>query len=167
MKRLRFVAGSACIVAAAAFAPAALAGAGQDVVELPVAFSVANTNTSGVPCPSDGASYTVRGHLTGPAAALSRPRAVTLYLFGYDAGEWNWRLTDVPGYDTAAELGRLGHASLTIDELGYGSSDLPAHGLATCMGAQADMAHQIVGDLRAGAYSVTGLGTAPRFPRVM
>jgi pimeloyl-ACP methyl ester carboxylesterase len=153
----------AVLVASALCAPAA----GARVVSLPVAFHVADTNTSGVPCPSDGATYRVRGHLTGPEAALRRPRAVTLYLFGYDAGEWNWRLTDVPGYDTAAQLARLGHVSLTIDELGYGSSDRPADGMATCMGAQADMAHQIVGDLRTGAYSVTGLRAAPRFGRVM
>src|SRR4051794_781402 len=71
-------------------------GAGGQVVEVPVAFQVTNTDTSGAPCnparPSDGKPYTVRGHLAGPRAALATPASVTLYLFGYEAGEWNWDL---------------------------------------------------------------------------
>src|SRR2546423_3466278 len=79
------------------------------VVEVPVAFQVVNTDTSGAPCnparPSDGRPYTIRGHLTGPRTALAarRSNAVTLYLFGYEAGEWNWDLK-VPGYDHVAEM---------------------------------------------------------------
>ncbi|MGH7897529.1 MAG: hypothetical protein ACREQQ_06230, partial [Candidatus Binatia bacterium] len=38
------------------------ASASESVVELPVSFQVANTNTSGAPCPFDGAIYTVQGH---------------------------------------------------------------------------------------------------------
>src|SRR5204862_6555103 len=84
------------------------------VAEVPVAFQVVNTDTSGAPCnparPSDGRPYTVRGHLTGPRAALlaQRSGAVTLYLFGYEGGEWNWDLKNVSGYDYAAEMARLG-----------------------------------------------------------
>ena len=145
-------------------APAVAHGRRARVETLPVSFRVANTNTSGVPCTSDGRTYTVRGHLTGPRATLERPRAVTFYLYGYDGGEWNWRL-DVPGYDHAAEMARLGHVSLTIDELGYGRSDHP-DGMATCIGAQADIAHQIVGMLRSGRYRARGR-RAPRFSRVV
>jgi pimeloyl-ACP methyl ester carboxylesterase len=146
------------LVVCAVLFPGAAHGAtaAGGVVSLPVSFRVVNSNTSGVPCSSDGRTYTVRGHLTAPRATLARRRAVTLYLFGYDAGEWNWRLTDVPAYDFADQMARLGHASLTIDELGYGESDHP-DGMATCMGAQADMAHQIVTQLRAGGFSKVAL----------
>jgi pimeloyl-ACP methyl ester carboxylesterase len=90
---------------------------------------------------------------------------VTLYLFGYDAGEWNWRLRAVRGYDHAFEMARRGHVSLTIDELGYDSSDHPP-GMATCVGAQADVAHQIVRMLRTGRY-VARRRRAPMFSRVV
>jgi pimeloyl-ACP methyl ester carboxylesterase len=135
---------SAVLIAllAAGLAPAA-ATASSTIVDEPVAFRVQNTNTSQVPCQSDGASYVVRGHLTGPPSA----RAVTLYYEGFDSGEWNWRFRLVPGYDYAADLARRGHASVTIDQVGYGASGHP-FGLATCFGAQADIAHQIISQLR-------------------
>src|SRR4051812_487033 len=90
------VAGMSCsgAPARAANTPSAAGG----IVEVPVAFQVVNTDTSGAPCnlaqPSDGRNYTIRGHLTGPKSALAAPRsnAVTFYLFGYEAGEWNWDL---------------------------------------------------------------------------
>ena len=154
----------ALAVAAAALAPAASARA-ADVVSRQVSFRVTNSNTSGLPCSSDGVDYTVRGHLTGPPSALVHPRVVTLYLFGYDAGEWNWRLRELPAYDFAGRMASRGHVSLTIDELGYGASDHP-DGMATCMGAQADMAHQIVAKLRAGDYDA-GDGRAPAFSTVV
>ena len=132
---------------------------------IPVSFRVANTNTSGAPCQSDGRTYTVRGHLTGPRAAMRTTRSVTLYLSGYDAGEWNWRLAEVPGYNHARQMARLGHVSLTIDELGYDTSGHP-NGMATCMGAQADMTHQIVTKLRAGRYTLGG-GPGRKFSSVL
>src|SRR5437899_5997998 len=92
---------------------------------LPVSFEhVKNINDSGVPCESDGAEYTVRGHLSGPRSALAGTQAqeVTLYLYGFDTGEWNWRFTAVSGYDFPAEMASKGHVSLTIDMLGYGAS---------------------------------------------
>jgi pimeloyl-ACP methyl ester carboxylesterase len=156
------VAGAACLLVGA---PAAAATRKPHVESVPVRFRVANVNRSGVPCASDGRAYTVRGHLTGPRAALNRPRGVTLYLFGYDAGEWNWRLTAVPQYDHARAMARAGHVSLTVDELGYGSSARPP-GMATCVGAEADIAHQIVRKLRTGSY-VAGGRPAPRFARVI
>src|SRR5256885_588986 len=56
----------------------------SDIVDVPVSFSVHNTDTSRVPCPSDGKTYVVRGHLTGPRAAIEgpAPRAVTLHSQG-------------------------------------------------------------------------------------
>src|SRR3954467_364730 len=132
----------------AALTPAA-ASASSRIVDVPVAFQVQNTNTSQVPCASDGATYVVRGHLTGPRSAIEGPgpRTVTLYYEGFESGEWNWRFRRVPGYDYAAELAKLGHASVTIDQVGYGASGHP-EGWLTCFGAQADIAHQIIQQLR-------------------
>jgi len=158
-----------------AFASTAVAGrvpsataAGQSVVELPVSFQVVNSNTSQDPCLSDGRRYTITGHITGPASALrgSATPAITMYLYGYEGGEWNWDLKGVGGYDHAAEMAKLGHVSLTLDELGYGASGHPQDGNLTCQGALADIAHQIVGALRSGDYSLAG-GPGRRFPTVV
>src|SRR3954466_4752448 len=130
----------ALLVAGLSAPPAA---ASSRIVDEPVAFRVQNTNTSQVPCQSDGASYVVRGHLTGPRSA----RTVTLYYEGFESGEWNWRFRRVPGYDYAADMAERGHASVTIDQVGYGASGHP-EGWLTCFGAQADIAHQIIGQLR-------------------
>src|SRR5947208_8876316 len=133
--------------------------AAQSSVEIPVAFQVKNTNTSKAPCYSgvaDGATYTIRGHITGPQAALASgtSRSITVYLFGYEAGEWNWDLKGVPGYDYAAELAKQGRVSLTVDELGYGASGHAANGNETCEGAEADITHQIIQKLRHGLYTL-------------
>jgi pimeloyl-ACP methyl ester carboxylesterase len=140
----------ACLLAllAAVLTPAT-ASASSRILDVPVSFRVRNADTSQVPCLSDGATYVVRGHLTGPRSAIEGPgpRTVTLYYEGFESGEWNWRFRRVPGYDYAAELAALGHVSVTIDQVGYGASGHPL-GFATCFGAQADIAHQIIGQLR-------------------
>src|SRR3954447_8753158 len=127
------------------------------VVDLPVAFKVRNTNTSALPCPSDGTEYTVRGHLVGPRSALdgSRPRAVTVYLHGFNVGAFMWRLPGFPQLDLPIALAKLGHVSLVLDELGYDTSDHPNGSLA-CVGSQADITHQLVRKLRNGDYAVAG-----------
>src|SRR3954451_8087937 len=129
----------------------------RDIVDVPVSFEVQNTNTSRDPCRADGKSYVVRGPLTGPRTAVlgPGPQAVTLYYEGFDSGEWNWRFRVVPGYDYAAEMAKLGQTSVTVDQVGYGASGHP-QGNDTCIGAQADIAHQIIGQLRGGTYSVQG-----------
>ena len=128
-----------------------------------------NRNDSGVPCSSDGKRYTVRGHLTGPRADLSgprnKPRLITELLTGWDEGEWAWRFRAVPGYDHAMEMAKLGFTSLTLDPLGYGSSDHP-DGNAVCFGSQADMNHQIVQQLRRGSYA-TERGPSWPFSKVL
>src|SRR3954464_4508863 len=155
MRRVLTILMAALAVQGASTVPARASS--SDIVDVPVSFSVHNTDGSRHPCPSDGKTYVVRGHLTGPRAAIDgpAPRAVTLYYEGFDAGEWNWRFRTVPGYDFATELAKLGHASVTIDQVGYGASGHP-QGNDTCVGAQADIAHQIVGQLRSGAYSAQG-----------
>jgi pimeloyl-ACP methyl ester carboxylesterase len=133
---------------------------------LDASFQVKNTNTSGVPCPGDNAAYTVHGHLVGPQSVLAgpAPRVVTVYLTGEDIGESNWRLTAVPGYDWPAQMARLGHVSLTIDMLGYGASGHP-DGQQSCWGSQADVAHQIITQLRKGTYAV-GRGLPVKFQNI-
>src|SRR3954453_23130985 len=118
----------ACLLAllAAALMPAA-ASASSPTVDVPVAFQVHNTDTSQVPCASDGASYVVRGHLTGPRAAIEDPAhsTATLYYEGFEPGDWNWRVRRGGGYDYGAGLAALGHVSVTIDQVGYGASGHP------------------------------------------
>lgn len=130
-----------------------------------VEFTVRNVNTSDVACNADGRTYTVRGHLTGPVSDLRSPAsAVTLYEHGIAAGEWYWRVP-VEGYHHAFEMARRGHTSLTIDRLGYDSSDQPA-GTAMCVGSQASMADQITSKARRGEYRWSGEGASPTFAKV-
>lgn len=147
---------------------AALLAGGNDrserVREVPVAFSVINQNRSLVPCLADGEVYTVRGHLVAPASAFARPGGVGLYVHGATLGEFNWRFKDVPGYDTMAELAALGHASISIDRLGYDASGKPV-GNEMCLGSEADIASQIIDDLKKGTYRL-GNGRGVSFPRV-
>jgi CSLREA domain-containing protein len=166
-----------CTLRAAIQETNALAGTtdATGIRELPVSFRVVNSNTSGYSCPSDFKEYTVRGHLVGPAAALeSQSPAVTFYLYGFEGGEFHWRMTEelagVSGYDWPLEMAKLGHVSLTIDMLGYDSSVTPEgpHGFLNCWGSQADVAHQIVGQLKNGQYSVDGRsGNGVSFAKVV
>ena len=136
--------------------------AAADVVDVPVRFQVRNTNRSAAPCTTPDGTFEVAGHLTAPAAVLADPGAgVTLYLHDFSTGEWYWRL-DVDGYHYTEEMARRGLASVTIDRLGYGASDR-VNGFHTCVGAQADVTDQIVGQLRSGSYTVDGLPAAPAF----
>src|SRR5438477_2176498 len=145
--------------AGALLVTSAASAAAQTPLEVPVSFQVKNTDTSKAPCNSglpDGATYTIRGHITGPQAALASGKAssITMYLSGYESAEWTWDLKGVPGYDYATEVARQGQVSLTLDELGYGASGHPANGNETCQGAEADMIHQLVQKLRKGEYTL-------------
>ncbi|WP_327682184.1 alpha/beta hydrolase [Kitasatospora sp. NBC_00458] len=135
--------------------------AAENIVDIPVRFTVQNVNRTLAACPVDGKTYQVSGHLTAPKAVIdggAGKRAVTLYEHGIAAGEWYWRL-DAPGYHHTEELAKKGHASLTIDRIGYGASDKP-DGFGSCIGGQADIAHQIVEQLRAGSYRTEQPGQA-------
>lgn len=134
------------------------------VSDLDVSFDVVNSNRSATPCLTDGKRYTIKGHLVLPAAA--DPSAVTLYLHGFGWGEFFFHLTDVPELDYASAMARLGHASLVIDRLGYDRSGHPDGILSSCLGSQADIAHQIVQSLRNGRYQVEGRDAPPRFRKV-
>lgn len=135
------------------------------VVVRAISFAVRNVNDTLVPCSTDGASYTIHGTVIGPAGALARDGgAATLYLHGLGFGEFFWNFTAAPGHDFAAAMAARGHVSVLIDRLGYGASSHP-NGTNSCIGGQADIAHQIIGQLRAGSYTVAG-GRATRFTRI-
>jgi pimeloyl-ACP methyl ester carboxylesterase len=130
-------------------------------VDVPVAFQVQNVNRSLNQCATDGQPYTVRGYLTGPAHLLNSPAPppVTLYVHGTNTGQWIWRLP-VEGFNYVQELADRGHVSVTIDRLGYGENAVP-DGFGTCTGGNADIAHQVVDQLRAGTYQVEGRAPTP------
>ena len=133
----------------------------RNIVELPVQFTVDNLNRSLVPCPADGLTYQVEGHIVAPRGRLRDGAAATLYLHGAAVPEATWHLP-VPDHDHALRMARRGHISVTVDRLGYGASDTP-DGKFNCVGSQADIAHQIAGQLRSAAYEAT---TRVRFGRV-
>lgn len=137
------------------------------IEEVPVSFSVVNTNTSRTApaCTPDGRRYTVRGTLAAPAGSLDEDAVdvVTLYLHGSGDGS-TWNFTAVPGVDHIGEMARLGHASVSLHMLGYGKSDA-IDGSAMCFGAWAAVAHQVVQHLRAGTYDANGTA-GPAFDRV-
>ena len=152
------------MAAVVACMPSAAAAKAVKVTSLPVAFQVKNTNTTAAPgCTPDGATYTVRGHLTAPAKG--KRSGVTLYLHGLGLGEWLWNFQQVKSYNFVAGMARLGHASVSVDRLGYGASDKPPRGKSVCIGSQADVAHQIVGQLKTGSFTVQG-AKARKFKRV-
>lgn len=148
------------MVAPAGASPASRTQVGDDVVSIPTSFPVKNINGSGTSCQSDGKPYLLRGEVVGPRAVLTGSAAATatLYLHEYGFDDF-WHFRSVPGVDYAGAMARAGHVSVTIDRLGYDDSPRP-DGNAICIGAQADMAHQIVGQLRAGSYLPEGI--APR-----
>lgn len=137
------------------------------VESLPVSFQVVNRNDSNVPCLADGKTYTVRGHLVGPAADLRNPfpRSVTTYLHGIGWGEFYWHFQSQPEYDYATLMAQRGHTSLVYDQLGYGASDRTP-GLLNCYGSEASVANQIIGALKTGRYTVVGRTTVPTFAQV-
>jgi pimeloyl-ACP methyl ester carboxylesterase len=123
-----------------------------------------NTNTSKLACPTDGKPYRIVGELVAPQALLaSASRSVTLYLHGVEITDGYFHL-QVAGYDFVTELARLGHASAIIDRLGFGASGRP-NGAQACVGGDADIAHQIVSELRRGRYR-TNRHAATSFGRI-
>jgi pimeloyl-ACP methyl ester carboxylesterase len=138
----------------------------RGVVSIEVGFKVVNTNTSTLQCASDGAAYTVRGHLVGPRSAFSStpPSVITVYLHGFVVSETSWIFDDVPGYNHAAEMAERGHVSLTVERIGWDEGR--PNGYLTCVGSAADVAHQIVGRLRKGDYKVEA-GTPISFGEVV
>ena len=113
-----------------------------------VTFTVQNVNRSKLACPSDGGAYHVVGTLVTPAQA---PNSVTLWIHN-SIGNRNTFMVPIRDYHFANEMARLGHASLAIDQLGYGKSDRPANGHLVCPGSEADVMYQVMEHLRSGDY---------------
>jgi pimeloyl-ACP methyl ester carboxylesterase len=135
-----------------------------NIVSEAVTFTVDNVNRSKLKCPTDGQQYRIRGHLVGPRAAVQRGRAATLFLHGLELGEFFW--TDGPNDISFVDrMAAAGQVSVVIDRLGYDSSGKP-DGNGSCLGGQADIAHQIVDDLRAGSYETAGSSSSARFSKV-
>lgn len=145
--------------------PAATAQGTVAVSSVDVSFEVRNVNRTLVPCIADGRTHVLRGRLVGPAAALAADAAPRVNLLVHDitAGAWFWSLPGHPSRSYADELARAGEVSLVVDRLGYGASDHPA-GHNTCLGAQADMVHQLLLALRTGTYAD---GSGPAFEQVV
>jgi pimeloyl-ACP methyl ester carboxylesterase len=99
-----------------------------------------------------GATYTIRGRLYSASAHAG---TVALLLHGLGSASWVWDLPNPAGpsgpdtYSTARFLAARGVDVVTVDQLGYGSSDHP-HGVASrelTVPAYANMAHQMIGAL--------------------
>ncbi|WP_300012148.1 alpha/beta hydrolase [Pseudonocardia sp.] len=140
---------------AATIATSSVALAHDQVVEVPISFAVQNTNTTTVPCTSDGGDYTVRGTLVAPREAVESGGSVSLLLHAVTFDQDYWQFDGVEDYNVARQLAEEGHAIVAVDRLGYGTSDRPA-GLDTCFGSEADVAHQMVQALRSGDYELGG-----------
>ncbi len=166
-----------CPVALALVLLVAWPGAAQakrvKAASVSVTFTVRNTDTSQFACTSDGGTYQVKGHITGPASLLAtgskkkgkkRPKGVTLYLHGLGVAEWLWHFEGVPSYNYAVQQARAGHVSVTVDRLGYGASSRP-DGNQICIGSDADITHQIVQALKSGNYAI-GVGKPRKYKRV-
>jgi pimeloyl-ACP methyl ester carboxylesterase len=144
---------------------AAAAPAASDIVKVPISFTVKNTNHTDEYCqyPVDGKTYTVRGIVVGPKNAIKAARAATLYLH---AVTWTSDYFNLPiaGHNYVEEMAKRGHVSIAVDRLGYGKSDA-VPGLSSCFGSEADVAHQMVQDLKSGNYTL-GTGKAGKFAKV-
>ena len=142
-----------------------------DIVEIPVDFEVVNRNSTPIVCNQEGVdvngqTYTLSGVLTAPADALDDEDAtVTLILHGLGYGSFFSNFELVDGYDFARKQAEAGNITVAIDRLGYDESPMP-NGFETCLGAQADMANQVIVQLRRGEYQVDDRD-APAFSQVV
>jgi pimeloyl-ACP methyl ester carboxylesterase len=142
---------------------------GKPIIDRTVTFSVTNLDRTAYgpveqeSCPKDesevGATWRIAAHLVVPRSVVeSHRRAVTVYVHGVaEDGDTTFHLLGVRGYDYAAEEARAGHASVVIDRIGYGPSTHP-DGNDICIGADADIVHQVIGHLRAGDYGGPSFG---------
>lgn len=168
------VAGASATTPARADSPASATGARATgptaptaresrIVRRAVTFDVVNTNESSVACTSDRGSYTLRGTLVGSRRAVSGADGggrINVLVHDVGTGGWFWQAPQ-RAYDYAGALARRGELTLVLDRLGYDGSPLD-DGRATCLGAQADMLHQVIQRLYAGNYAFAdGRGIAP------
>jgi len=141
MRRLLHIV--ACMVvtvggfALAGRAPAATRGVG--LLKQRVEFTVTNPAENGATHQLVGYRYDT--FCTSPTVIL------LMHGLSYTKEAW-----DFPGYSVAQKLAQAGYAVVAFDRLGYGESKL-ANGYNVTHEAYADMAHQIVGQLRGQGFS--------------
>jgi pimeloyl-ACP methyl ester carboxylesterase len=122
-----------------------------------VVFEVENANATSVLCLPDDRSYELRGRMIGSTEdldGLGGSTRVNVLVHDIGTGAWFWNLRGKPSYDYATRLAEQGETVLVLDRLGYGASPLE-DGNATCLGAQADMLHQVVQHLTSGRWDYT------------
>lgn len=154
----------AALSAALLMPTAGAASPPPEVVRTPVEFRVVNRNGTALPCSADGRAYRVRGELVMPKDADRDLVTVALHEFSF--GRHFWSFPDRPDHDIAASMAQAGHAWLIVDRLGYDASDHPPGG-ATCLGAQADIAAQLVRAVVSGDYRFGAHSHGPAFRRVV
>ncbi|HEU5037120.1 MAG TPA: alpha/beta fold hydrolase [Nocardioides sp.] len=168
--RLPFLGVLTALVTALVAAPPATA-APPRIESRAVVFEVANATAPSVLCRADNQSYELRGRLVGATRdldGLGGPLRVNVLVHDLGTGGWFWNLASHPAYDYAAQLARKGETTLVLDRLGYGASRLP-DGNDTCLGAQANMLHQVVQHLISGNYRYvrSRLGSTPAAAHVV
>jgi pimeloyl-ACP methyl ester carboxylesterase len=141
MRRVLYVA-ICMVVSVAGFAVAGEAPAETRLVGVArqrVEFTVSNPAEGGTARQIVGTRYDT--FCNSPTAIL------LMHGLSYTKEAW-----DFPGYSVARPLAEAGYAVFAIDRLGYGESKLP-NGYDVTHEAYADMAHQIVQQLRAKGFS--------------
>lgn len=146
MRRLLYVA--LCMVAViAGFALPARAPAGTrgvGLVRQPVEFMVENPAEGGTARRIAGYRY--------DTFCQSPTAVILMHGLSYTKEAW-----DFPGYSVAQKIAEAGYAVFAIDRLGYGESRLD-DGYSVTHEAYAEMAHQIVDQLRGQGFSSVVLG---------
>lgn len=137
------LAGLILSVAAAGTGSAAARASGPGVQTAAVAFTVVNPGDPGL-------LRTVRGTLYMPAGARDCS-GVQVLVHGFSYGQWVWDLPGRPDYSYARYSAQRGRPVITIDDLGYGTSDRPNGYTVTTEGLGA-MLHQVVSQVRSGTY---------------
>jgi pimeloyl-ACP methyl ester carboxylesterase len=146
MRRLLYVALCMATTVAAFVVPSAAPAQtrGVGLVKQRVEFTVTNPAENGATRQIVGYRYDT--FCTSPTAIL------LMHGLSYTKEAW-----DFPGYSVAQKLAAAGYATFAIDRLGYGESKL-ANGYNVTHEAYADMAHQIVGQLRRQGFQHVVLG---------
>jgi pimeloyl-ACP methyl ester carboxylesterase len=144
------------VAALAALALAAPAPAGAATVRVEtVCFSVHNTG--------DPVASTLYGRRFTSGRPTSATPAIVL-VHGIASTTANWDFT--PSWSVARRLAAAGYVVIAYDRLGFGRSryDRPAGGHLITTPNQRDMLHELVGEVKSGAYDVAR-GTECSSPR--
>jgi pimeloyl-ACP methyl ester carboxylesterase len=154
------LAGGSVLAVAADGQPPARADFGKRLRVETVCFSVANPA---------GSRSTLYGRRYTDRPVTPRTPAIVL-VHGIASSTENWDFT--PNWSVARALALAGFVVISYDRLGYAKSsylDHPGGGLTLTTAAQRDLLHQVVGEVKTGAYT-TASGqdcTAPRRPSAL